>query len=157
MEQVQFPRPSPLPRRRGYARQSHGYSTREAVNSVKLCHIGVADSKDKQKGAIASFVLGCDVLVILPTGYGQSLCYHCLVWRSLTRGVRHGPSRRTRFPDFCDFQLISRLRHQLISNLFPAFVTLISRVISRGFLKCACAKGLLRMLRQKGGVSRYFS
>ena len=42
---------------------SHGYSTREAVNSVKLCHIGarVADSKDKQKGAIASFVLGSDV------------------------------------------------------------------------------------------------
>ena len=67
------------------------------------------------------------------------------------RGVRHGPSRRTRFPDFCDFQLISRLRcdFQLISRL----VTL----ISRGFLKCACAKGLLRMLRQKGGVSRYFS
>ena len=42
---------------------SHGYSTREAVNSVKLCHIGarVADSKDKQKEAIASFVLGSDV------------------------------------------------------------------------------------------------
>ena len=59
---------------------SHGYSTREAVNSVKLCHIGaqVADSKDKQKGAIASFVLGSDVLVILPTGYGQSLCFTLL-------------------------------------------------------------------------------
>ena len=57
-----------------------GYSTREAVNSVKLCHIGarVADSKDKQKGAIASFVLGSDVLVILPTGYGQSLCFTLL-------------------------------------------------------------------------------
>ena len=62
---------------------SHGYSTREAVNSVKFCHIGarVADSKDKQdkqKGAIASFVLGSDVLVILPTGYGQSLCFTLL-------------------------------------------------------------------------------
>ena len=61
---------------------SHGYSTREAVNSVKLCHIGarVADSKDKQKGAIASFVLGSDVLVILPTGMDSpcaSFCYHC--------------------------------------------------------------------------------
>ena len=44
-----------------------------------LPHIGarVADSKDKQKGAIASFVLGSDVLVILPTGYGQSLCFTC--------------------------------------------------------------------------------
>ena len=58
--------------------RSHGYSTREAVNSVKLCHIGVADSKDKQKEAIASFVLGSDVLVILPTGYGQSLCFTLL-------------------------------------------------------------------------------
>ena len=59
---------------------SHGYSTREAVNSVKLCHIGarVADSKDKQKGAIASFVLGSDVLVILPTWYRQSLCFALL-------------------------------------------------------------------------------
>ena len=59
---------------------SHGYSTREAVNSVKLCHIGarVADLKDKQKEAIASFVLGSDVLVILPTGYGQSLCFTLL-------------------------------------------------------------------------------
>ena len=56
---------------------SHGYSTREAVN---FCHIGarVADSKDKQKGAIASFLLGSDVLVILPTGYGQSLCFTLL-------------------------------------------------------------------------------
>ena len=44
----------------------------------KLCHIGVADSKDKQKEAIASFVLGSDVLVILPTGYGQSLCFALL-------------------------------------------------------------------------------
>ena len=32
----------------------------------------------KQKGAIASFVLGSDVLVILPTGYGQSLCFALL-------------------------------------------------------------------------------
>ena len=55
--------------------RSHGYSTREAV---KLCHIGVADSKDKQKGAIASFVLGSDVLFILATGYGQSLCFTLL-------------------------------------------------------------------------------
>ena len=53
---------------------------REEVNSVKLCHIvaRVADLKDKQKEAIASFVLGSDVLVILPTGYGQSLCFTLL-------------------------------------------------------------------------------
>ena len=55
--------------------RSHGYSTREAV---KLCHIGVAESKDKQKEAIASFVLGSDVVVILPAGYGQSLCFALL-------------------------------------------------------------------------------
>ena len=54
--------------------RSHGYST----TAVKLCHIGVADSKDKQKEAIASFALGSDVLVILPTGYGQSLCFTLL-------------------------------------------------------------------------------
>ena len=59
---------------------SHGYSTREAVNSVKLCHIGarVADSKDKQKGAIASFVLGSDVSSQLGMDSPcASLCYHC--------------------------------------------------------------------------------
>ena len=50
-----------------------------ATLHVKLCQIGVADSKDKQKGAIASFVLGSDVLFILPTGYGQSLCFTLLL------------------------------------------------------------------------------
>ena len=55
---------------------SHGYFTREAVNSVKLCHIGarVADSKDKQKEAIASFVLASQLGMDSPCA---SLCYHC--------------------------------------------------------------------------------
>ena len=34
--------------------------------------------KDKQKEAITSFVEGNDVLVILPTGYGKSLCFALL-------------------------------------------------------------------------------
>ena len=58
--------------------RSHGYSTREAV---KLCHIGVADSKDKQKGAIASFVLGSDRSVLhkfpIPIGLEFTCSFMC--------------------------------------------------------------------------------
>lgn len=34
--------------------------------------------KDKQREAIVSFVSGKDTFVILPTGYGKSLCFSCL-------------------------------------------------------------------------------
>ena len=49
------------------------------------------------------------------------------------RGVRHGPTRRTRFPDFCDFQLISRLRcdFQVISRLRDSDFSLISQMRMR--------------------------
>ena len=59
--------------------------TKEAVEAAILSScatIGVlANLKDKQKEAIMSFVQGNDVLVILPTGYGKSLCYtlSCIV------------------------------------------------------------------------------
>ena len=34
--------------------------------------------KDKQREVISSFVKGSDVMAILPTGYGKSLCYTIL-------------------------------------------------------------------------------
>lgn len=34
--------------------------------------------KDKQKEAVQSFVQGNDVIVLLPTGYGKSLCFYLL-------------------------------------------------------------------------------
>ena len=55
--------------------------TRAAVEAAILSScatIGVADLKDKQREVIESFVLGSDVLVILPTGYGKSLCFALL-------------------------------------------------------------------------------
>ena len=34
--------------------------------------------KDKQEEMIVNFLTGNDVFVVLPTGYGKSLCYICL-------------------------------------------------------------------------------
>ena len=34
--------------------------------------------KDKQRKVILSFVKGEDVFVVLPTGFGKSLCFACL-------------------------------------------------------------------------------
>ena len=34
--------------------------------------------KEDQKKVITSFIDGEDVFVVLPTGYGKSLCYQCL-------------------------------------------------------------------------------
>ena len=55
--------------------------TKEAVEAAiasSCTTVGVANLKDKQKEAITSFVEGNDVVVILPTGYGKSLCYALL-------------------------------------------------------------------------------
>ena len=57
------------------------------------------------------------------------------------RGVRHGPTRRTRFPDFCDFQLISRLRDSDFSRISQM------RMRERSTAHA----------QTKGGVSRDFS
>ena len=51
--------------------------------SVKACVLKVAEKlqiavKDKQMDAIVSFMLGNDVFVSLPTGYGKSLIYAML-------------------------------------------------------------------------------
>ena len=40
--------------------------------------LGVSTLKDKQKEAIHNFVRGHDCFVILPTGYGKTLCYALL-------------------------------------------------------------------------------
>ena len=40
--------------------------------------LGVKALKDKQKEAIYNFVRGQDCFVILPTGYGKTLCYALL-------------------------------------------------------------------------------
>ena len=55
--------------------------SREAVEDAiaSSCAVmGVVELKEKQKEAIKSFVEGNDVLVILPTGYGKSLCFALL-------------------------------------------------------------------------------
>ncbi len=40
--------------------------------------LGYLTLKVKQEDVIISFLKGRDVLAILPTGYGKSLCYSCL-------------------------------------------------------------------------------
>ena len=37
--------------------------------------LGFMDLKTKQKETIVEFVSGKDVFVVLPTGYGKSVCY----------------------------------------------------------------------------------
>ena len=48
--------------------------------ACKFCddQLGVTALKDKQKEAIHNFVRGHDCFVILPTGYGKTLCYALL-------------------------------------------------------------------------------
>ena len=45
-------------------------AVRFAMNELR-----VRTSKDKQKEAIHNFVRGHDCFVILPTGYGKTLCH----------------------------------------------------------------------------------
>ena len=56
--------------------------------------------------------ISCTRGLATPRVYVTSLAilrmtYAAVGWSPSTRGVRHVPSRSTRFPDFCDFQLIS--------------------------------------------------
>lgn len=48
--------------------------TVEAAIASSWAIMGVEELKEKQKDAIQLFAEGNDVLVILPTGYGKSLC-----------------------------------------------------------------------------------
>ena len=41
--------------------------------------LGVSKLKDKQKDALVAFASGRNVFVSLPTGFGKSLCYICLL------------------------------------------------------------------------------
>ena len=47
------------------------------MDTVEFCddRAESGELKDKQKEAIFSFVNGRDYFVILPTGYGKTLCY----------------------------------------------------------------------------------
>lgn len=40
--------------------------------------LGYTSLKPEQKSAILSFLVGNDVLISLPTGYGRSICYAAL-------------------------------------------------------------------------------
>jgi len=56
-----------------YARE-----TVEATIESSCAMMGIQKLKEKQKDAITLFVDGNDVLVILPTGFGKSLCFALL-------------------------------------------------------------------------------
>ena len=49
--------------------------TVERAVSFAMTELKVETLKNKQKEAICSFVNGRDCFVILPTGYGKTLCY----------------------------------------------------------------------------------
>ena len=50
----------------------------EAIITLTVKRMGYSTLKERQKQAIFSFVNGRDVFVVLPTGFGKSLCYGCL-------------------------------------------------------------------------------
>ena len=49
--------------------------TVEQAMRFAMTELKVETLKDKQKEAICSFVNGRDCFVILPTGYGKTICY----------------------------------------------------------------------------------
>ena len=49
----------------------------EAARQAAL-KLGYPSLREHQLEAITSFVQGSDVFVVLPTGYGKSLCFACL-------------------------------------------------------------------------------
>ena len=52
------------------------YVVKAATEAVIM--LGYSNLKELQMAVIVSFVMGCDVFGILPTGYGKTLCYQCL-------------------------------------------------------------------------------
>ena len=59
---------------KGYGRTSCAFCDDRAVH-IAMTELNRETLKDKQKEAICSFVNGRDCFVILPTGYGKTLCY----------------------------------------------------------------------------------
>ena len=51
---------------------------REAARSAAR-ELGYTDLKQEQLRVVEAFVEGLDVFAVLPTGYGKSLCYACLL------------------------------------------------------------------------------
>ena len=60
----------------------------EAAIASSCAMMGVAELKEKHKDAIKSFVEGNDVLVILPTGYGKSLCFALCLTTCVEKRIR---------------------------------------------------------------------
>ena len=56
--------------------------TVERAVRFAMTELKVETLKDKQKEAICSFVNGRDCFVILPTGYGKTLCYVLFCYRT---------------------------------------------------------------------------
>ena len=40
--------------------------------------LGYSSLKEEQLKVVIAFLEGCDVFAVLPTGYGESLCFGCL-------------------------------------------------------------------------------
>ena len=52
----------------------------QAAVEASAYRLGFQHLREEQKEAVVSFVSGKDVLVLLPTGSGKSLCYSLLPW-----------------------------------------------------------------------------
>ena len=51
-----------------------------AVVQDVVIRLGYQQVKKEQEDAVKAFVSGKDVFVCLPTGFGKSLCFHCLIF-----------------------------------------------------------------------------
>eukprot|EP00058_Branchiostoma_floridae_P010328 XP_002595816.1 hypothetical protein BRAFLDRAFT_96790 [Branchiostoma floridae] len=58
----------------------------EAISSVLTKVGGISELKHEQRDALKAFVVGEDVLALLPTGFGKSLIYQLVpgVWKKLS-------------------------------------------------------------------------
>ena len=41
--------------------------------------MGYFPLKEEQEASIMAFLKGCDVFVVLPTGFGKTVCYSCIL------------------------------------------------------------------------------
>ena len=49
-----------------------------------VARLGYSSLKPLQERVVVSILEGSDVFVILPTSYGKSLCFICLLWAVLS-------------------------------------------------------------------------